>query len=61
MSADEGEDVKVSAMEFMSRMNICGGCPHLKKGIKISRCQLCGCILALKARMKSEHCPINKW
>ena len=61
MADDEKESQPVSAMEFMNRMRICGECPHLNKGIKISRCNLCGCILGLKARSKKEHCPINKW
>ena len=61
MTDEEDDGPPVTAMEFMSRMRICGECPHMKKGLKISRCQLCGCILALKARFKKESCPINKW
>jgi hypothetical protein len=52
---------EVSANTFMHRMNICGGCEHLNKGLRVSRCNLCGCILALKARMEKESCPVKKW
>ena len=61
---EKGEDADggdVTPMTFMQRMNICGSCEHMKRGLKISRCQLCGCILAAKARKKNEHCPIKKW
>jgi hypothetical protein len=52
---------EVTATTFMHRMNICGGCEHMNKGLRVSRCNLCGCILALKARLASEHCPVKKW
>ncbi len=62
MGEDEKqEDKEVTAMTFMQRMNICGSCEHMKRGLKISRCNLCGCILAAKARKQNEHCPIKKW
>jgi hypothetical protein len=62
--ADEGKPTdnnEVPAQTFMHRMSICGTCEHMKRGITSSRCKLCGCVLALKTRKKSEKCPIHKW
>lgn len=61
MSDKEKQDGKVDTNLYFHRMSICGGCEHLKKGIAISRCDLCGCILGAKARMKKERCPLGKW
>lgn len=36
---------------------ICDGCEH-KQG---SKCGFCGCYLAPKTRMATEHCPLEKW
>lgn len=43
--------------EARRRMNICVACPEWERG----RCRICGCFLAPKVRMKTEHCPIYKW
>lgn len=44
------------------RLAICAACP---KRIHIpplpDRCRVCGCFLALKVRLPSEHCPERKW
>ena len=61
MSDDKKESEKVDTKLYFQRMSICGGCEHLKKGIAISRCNLCGCVLGMKARMKREKCPLGKW
>jgi len=60
-SENNEEGGEVNAVEFMHRMSICGSCEHMNRGLKISRCNLCGCILAAKARRKNEHCPVKKW
>jgi len=52
---------KVGSNVYFHRMNICGTCPQMKRGLMVSRCELCGCVLALKARMKNESCPLGKW
>ena len=50
---------------YAERMRICKGdkkylpCPHYQK--LLSRCQICGCFLKLKARISSEKCPKGKW
>jgi hypothetical protein len=61
MADDKEKSSKVDTTLYFQRMSICGDCEHLKKGIAISRCNLCGCILGAKARMKSEKCPLGKW
>jgi hypothetical protein len=44
------------------RLTICGMCPK-KTGSRLlpDRCTVCHCILALKARIKSQHCPEGHW
>lgn len=45
--------------ERTRRMEICGGCAFFAEG----RCSKCGCSLAAKVAMASEHCPLDppKW
>lgn len=43
--------------EVARRLAICATCPQWDDG----RCKLCGCYLAAKVRLKTEHCPISKW
>lgn len=47
----------VNPNEYVRRLDICSPCENNIKGI----CDECGCILKLKARWKSENCPIDKW
>lgn len=61
MTEETKKGGKVDTNVYFRRMSICGDCEHLKKGIAISRCNLCGCILGAKARMKNEKCPLGKW
>jgi hypothetical protein len=42
-----------------SRMETCRACEHFI--CDQNRCALCGCFAALKARMRSQHCPVGKW
>jgi hypothetical protein len=39
------------------RLRTCQRCDKLN----IDRCQICDCYVHLKAALKSEKCPINKW
>lgn len=39
------------------RLGICKACPHLQG----SKCEVCGCILAVKAGLNGATCPIKKW
>lgn len=49
--------VKADNKTIEDRVNKCQGCEHLKE----SRCSQCGCFIALKAGLKSEKCPLEKW
>jgi len=46
-----------SREEQARRLATCRGCEHWRD----NRCLLCGCYLARKVAMKTEHCPIDKW
>jgi len=59
MSDEKTEEV--DTLDYFARMSICGGCEHLTRTLKFSKCNLCGCLLALKAKKKTESCPIGKW
>lgn len=39
---------------------ICGTCELYKPGL-VATCGKCGCVLAAKARMATEVCPLGKW
>jgi len=43
----------VSASEYQDRLEACNTCPHKKE----STCGLCGCVIALKAKMATSDCP----
>jgi hypothetical protein len=54
-------------MSVEARLQVCAECPHARVvtvpiiGIEHQQCELCGCIIALKARLPISTCPINKW
>jgi len=58
---DDTTSPEVASFDFFKRMSICGSCEHMRKTITLSKCDLCGCLLALKAKKKTESCPIGKW
>lgn len=39
------------------RIEICKQCPSQLLGV----CRKCGCFINLKAAVKSQECPLNKW
>ena len=44
------------------RLKLCQSCEHLDcKWLKPSRCSICGCLVSLKAAIKSESCPMGYW
>lgn len=47
--------------EYTDRLAICKACPKMAKKLTGSYCQLCGCIIKLKARKENEKCPLGKW
>lgn len=57
----------VSKEEFKERLSLCNSCPERLKDCgnnkltKFSRCPECGCFIYLKARLKTEECPLGDW
>lgn len=57
---------KTSECDYNRRRRICMECPHLniKQTSNMTAkkvCGKCGCNIDLKAKINSEHCPIEKW
>jgi len=48
----------VTEDEYKTRLQTCATCEHLKRE---RRCGLCGCVVAMKAQMKTANCPDNRW
>lgn len=52
---------------YVKRLNLCNTCPErleASKGnqlTKFSRCPQCGCFIRLKAKLKTENCPLGDW
>lgn len=42
---------------YDERLKVCSQCDQNKDG----ECQMCGCILSIKARWATEDCPAHKW
>jgi len=45
--------------EAVRRYDICKACPELIDLTK--QCKQCGCMMALKTKLRHATCPINKW
>lgn len=45
--------------ESARRLAICESCPEFRPADR--RCAKCGCYMALKTRLRSQHCPAGKW
>ena len=63
-AADEAKAIFSGALavpqeSIASRMETCRACEHFIRDQ--NRCALCGCFAELKARMRSQHCPVGKW
>jgi uncharacterized protein DUF6171 len=54
--------IRVSPEEEARRMEICRACPDFRP-MKVlgGMCQLCGCLMAAKAKLKYSECPVRKW
>lgn len=47
---------------YENRMSICKECDRVKSySNSIYQCLECLCILNIKARIKSQKCPLGKW
>jgi hypothetical protein len=57
--ADGGKHV--SDEVYLARLSVCANCPSLDP--ERMRCmeKTCGCRLKVKARWRSESCPLGKW
>lgn len=62
-AAATGGPVLVPAEVYHQRLAICRTCEHFDPGP--GRCKQCGCfmagVVAGKARMAQESCPVGKW
>jgi len=47
--------------QYDDRLKICASCPNYIKVLGIGRCKICGCIMAVKAKISATKCPIEKW
>lgn len=45
---------------LQNRLAICGECPKLS-GKGNFRCLECGCYMKVKAKLRSQKCPLKKW
>jgi hypothetical protein len=50
--------VFVDDLEKERRMSICRSCEHFSD--LLSQCELCGCFLEAKTRLKAFHCALDK-
>ena len=50
---------EVSQEDIEKRTSICNGCDRFIK--EVDRCAECGCFLQYKTRLRSQHCPLDKW
>jgi len=47
----------VTKEEQVRRLTTCETCEH-KRG---ARCNLCGCFINYKSKLKNSECPLGKW
>lgn len=48
----------VDEITYRTRINICKMCPALNT---LNVCKDCLCFMNVKAKLKSQSCPRNKW
>jgi hypothetical protein len=53
-----GNSITVNERLHAQRMRECVSCPQLSRS---GTCGLCGCIVAMKTRVKAASCPAGKW
>lgn len=51
------EDLKVEEPLYEKRLSLCKACDRLWDGM----CRACGCFVELRAAMKKNACPYDKW
>lgn len=55
--ANLDEDLKVGEPLYEERLSLCKKCELLWDGM----CRACGCFVELRAAMKKNSCPYDKW
>jgi hypothetical protein len=50
-----GDKLTVTKEEMQARLEGCFSCGHFNQAT--ARCNLCGCFLRAKTKLKHEHCP----
>ncbi len=55
--ANLDEDLKVETPLYETRLSLCKECDLLLDGM----CRACGCFVELRAAMKKNSCPYDKW
>ena len=55
----QGSKVFVGEKLTAQRVSICERCPNFVA--KRRQCALCGCFVAVKAKLSTEKCPDNRW
>lgn len=52
--------VMASKQKAAERLAVCQACPHARFR-PVMHCVKCGCVLALKTKLKAGACPVGKW
>ncbi|MCR5278953.1 MAG: DUF6171 family protein [Lachnospiraceae bacterium] len=55
--ADVTGDERSSDRLYEERLSVCKNCERLADGL----CGACGCYVELRAVIKENHCPYDKW
>lgn len=55
--ANLDEELKVEKPLYEERLSVCQSCSLLADGM----CRACGCFVELRAAMKKNSCPYDKW
>lgn len=55
--ANLDEDVKVEEPLYEKRLSLCQACDLLLDGM----CRACGCFVELRAAIRTNGCPYDKW
>ena len=50
-------DILADNEKVLQRLLICEQCEHRNEGF----CELCGCLLFVKAKLEKTKCPDDKW
>lgn len=58
-SVKQSEELFVTEELYEYRRQVCEGCPHYKDTFDM--CGECYCVIHVKAKLHTEHCPLNKW